>query len=589
MRRSLNTIGTLALLLCLPLLMAGCGDGGPEASEVAVDYDPAKDPNVNPAKAFEQPPEDRGEIDTDQTLYFHLGGSPNTLNPLFASSLYEFIVINTLYDSPFAFDQDFLWFVDETVVEHFEESEDFRTVTIKLNPDLKWHDGHPVTADDFVFSWQQILSDEVPSFTHKPGTDKITDVVAVDEHTVRFVQDDPTATRLWNLLYPVVPKHIFEKGKEENPDLKTGEYYNNQSRNPVGWGPYKIVEWVENDKIVLERWEDYHGDKPYFKRVVFKIIPDATVALLSFEKGDVDYLRALSSQQFAVETQRDSFTEMGYKVWSPEWAFSYIGWNMDGSNPFFADKRVRYAMTHAMNRPLIKEKISYNLTTYCEGIYHPDSWMFNPDIEMLTYDLDKAAALLDEAGWTVDPDSGWRTKEIDGKEVEFEFTLTFSQGNPTAVKIASIFQQDLKKLGVRMKTQVIEWSVFLEKARNHEFQAQMAGWGTGTDPDTGWNLWRSDQYEQGRNYVGYSNETVDKLFEEGRKEFDFEKRKLVYQKIHKEIYDDQPYTWLFNSPARSAINHRIQGIIFSPRGVTGFWPGMRSWWVAKQEAAVAAP
>jgi len=581
--------GLLVTMITATCVLTGCGGSGGEGGDVAVDYDPAKDPNVNPPSVFMPPPEDLSQIDTEQTLYFHLNGNPNTLNPLFASSLYEFLVINTMHDAPFGWDKDFKLFVNEEVVESFEESDDFTTIIITLKPGLKWHDGHPLTAHDFVYSWEQILDSDVPCFTVKPGTDKITECVAIDDRTIKLVQEDPTATRRWNLLFPLIPKHLFEKHKADQPDLKTGEYYNNLSRKPVGWGPYRFVEWQDNQTVVVERWEDFHGKKPYFKRIVFRIIPDTNVTMLSFEKGDVDYLRSMTSQQFAVESQRETFTDVGYKVWGQEWAFGYIGWNLDGSNPFFADKRVRYAMTHAMNRPLIKEKISYNLVSYCEGIYHPESWMYNPNIEQLDYDLEKSKALLDEAGWTVDPDTGWRSKVIDGKPVDFEFTLTFSQGNPNAIKIASIYQQDLKKLGIRMKTQQLEWSVFLEKVRNHEFQAEMAGWGTGTDPDTGWNLWRTDQYEQGRNFGGYSNASVDQLFEDGRQEFDFEKRALIYQQIHKEIYDDQPYTWLFNVPARSAFSKRVQGIMLSPRGATGFMPGMSNWWVAKQDAAIATP
>jgi peptide/nickel transport system substrate-binding protein len=135
-----------------------------------------------------------------------------------------------------------------------------------------------------------------------------------------------------------------------------------------------------------------------------------------------------------------------------------------------------------------------------------------------------------------------------------------------------------------MKTHTIEWSSFLEKVRKHEFQAQIAAWGTGTDPDQGWNLWRSDQYELGRNYVGYSNARVDELFELGRREFDLEKRSAIYQEIHKIIYTDQPYTWIYNAPILSAFNKRIRGVQFSPRGVYNFNPSFLGWWVKKGQA-----
>jgi peptide/nickel transport system substrate-binding protein len=570
----------LAVVL-IAVMLSGCRRPVPEETEEGGAYDPRTDPLVNPPSLFAEAPLDKTQIATDGTFYLLLEGSPNTLNPLFVSSMYEFTVVDCLYAGLFTFGKDMKWRVNEDMTESFDESEDHTSFVVKLKPGLKWHDGEPVTAHDVVYSWQQILDPEVPCQTQKPSVEPIKECVALDNLTVKFVQPEPLATRLWNLLFPIIPKHIFEKEKEKHPDLKTGEYYTKQSRMPVGNGPYRIVEWRENDKIVVERWEDYKGRKPYAQRIVFRIIPDTNMALLSFEKGQVDVIDRLSAQQFARETNSESFAKVGCKGWGVQWDLGYIGWNMDGSNPFFGDKRVRRAMTHALNTPRILDELYYNLATPCYGMYHPDSWMFNPDVKLLGYDPEKSRGLLDEAGWAVDEDDGWRYKQVDGRKVRFEFTILIAQGSPVAAPIAAILQADLKRLGVEMKTQSVEWSSFLERVRKHEFQAEMAAWGTGTDPDTGWNLWRTDQYEVGRNYGGYSNPRIDELFAEGRREFDFEKRRKIYQEIHRILYDDQPYTWLYNRPILAAFNRRIGGVQFSPRGVYNFDPSFYAWWVAK--------
>ncbi|HPD46288.1 MAG TPA: ABC transporter substrate-binding protein [Anaerohalosphaeraceae bacterium] len=568
-----------AVLFVASLALAGCRKppAGPEAADVT--YDPTTDPLVNPPVLFEPPPDDPALINTDETLFVQLDGNPNTLNPLFASSQYEGIVQGVLYTGPFSFDKDMNWMVNTEVVESFEESEDHTTFILRIKPGLTWHDGHPFTADDIVFSWRQILDPAVPCGTQKPSVEPITECVALDPLTVKYVQPEPLATRLWNLHFPIIPKHIYEKDKQNNPDLRSGDYYVLQSRNPVGSGPYRLVEWKENDKIVVERWDGYKGRKPYFKRIIFRIIPDSNMSLLAFQKGQVHVIENLSAQQFARETNTRTFADVGYKAWGTQWLFGYIGWNMDGSNPFFTDVRVRRAMTHALNIPRILDKIYYNLASPCYGVYHPDSWMANPDIKLLPYDLEKAAALLDEAGWTVNPNDGWRYKNIDGAKVRLEFTLLTPQGSPTAPQIAAILQEDLKKLGVDMKTRTLEWSSFLKCVRQHEFQAQTAAWGTGTDPDTGWDLWRTEQYDIGRNYIGYSNPRVDELFAAGRREFDPEKRRLIYQEIHKILYDEQPYTWIYNRPILAAINKRIRGVQFSPRGIMSFDPGISNWWM----------
>ncbi len=567
-------------LCCLFVaIISGCGK-----SEPIVAYNPANDPLVNPESLFDPAPEERSLIATDQTLYLNLDGSPQNLNPIFGSSQYEFTVTDLLFEQPFMFDNKMDWLVNPAWVDSYEESEDHFTATLKLKPGLTWHDGEPLTAHDIVYSWQSIIDDQVPCPAVKTGTIDIEECIALDDLTVKYVHKEAVPTAKWNILFPIIPKHLYEKGQEENPDLMTGDYYSELNRNPVGSGPYKLVEWAANERIVLDRWEDYPGEKPYFQRIVFRLIQDRNAQLLAFEKGELD-CTLLTHDQFANQTNGERFATVGVKLKKPEWSYYYIGWNMDGSNPFFNDKTVRHAMTHALNMPLILDNVLYNLADQAHGIYHPDSWMYNPNIELLLFDIAKAQQLLDEAGWLKDEQDGWRYKTIDGERVKFEFTLMLPQGSQVGPKIANYFQQDLRSIGVDMKTRTIEWATFQQMTRKHEFQAFIAGWGTGTDPDTGWNLWRTEEYNTGRNYGGYSNERVDELFTQGRQEFDHEKRKAIYQEIHNIIYDDQPYTFIFNRASTYAVNKRIRGVQSGPRGLFNFSPSIKGWWTPADQAA----
>ncbi|MDX9754292.1 MAG: ABC transporter substrate-binding protein [bacterium] len=559
--------------------LAGCGKPPVQPStEGGIVYNPASDPLVNPPSLFEPAPADRSQIDTEGTLYLNLDGSPQNLNPIFASSGYEMRILSALYEGPFTFDASMEWKINPVWVESYEEAPDHLSATMKLKPGLKWHDGQPVTAHDIVFSWQVICDDRVPCPAVKVGTMDVVDCVAVDDLTVKYVHKAAVATAKWNIQFPIIPKHLYEKERETNPDLKTGDYYTNLNRYPVGSGMYTLKEWVANERIVLERWEDYPGPKPNFKTIVFRLIPDPNAQLLAFEKEDLDCV-LLNGEQFAQQTTTsEAFKKIGYKIMASEWSYGYIGWNMDGSNPFFQDKRVRIAMTHALNIPLILDKVYYNLTEPCVGIYHKDSWMYNPAVVPLPFDLEKTKQLLDEAGWLTDTQDGWRYKEIDGQRIRFSFTMSIPQGAGTSVKIANYFQDDLRSIGVEMKTRTIEWATYMQQVQKHEFEACVAAWGTGTDPDTGWNLWRTEEYEVGRNYGGYSNPRVDELFELGRKEFDRVQRAKIYQEIHKIIYEDQPYTFIAYRPSLFAINQRIQGVQTSPRGIFDFDPGYTKWW-----------
>ena len=556
------------------------GEGGGESGA----YDPVNDPLVNPERMFEPMPEDASAVNTEDVLYRNIDGNPASLMPLFQSSTYEFYLAGVLFEGLFNFDADLNWQVNPNTVASFEAAPDESEYLVKLQPGLTWHDGHPFTAEDVVFSWESILDERVPCPAVRTGTDEIKLVEALDPLTIRMVHEEPLPTNKWNALFPIIPKHLYEVDKENNPDLKGGDYYTKLNRNPVGNGPYRFVEWKDNDKIVVERWEDYYGTKPTYKRHVFRIIPDPNILLLSFQKGDVDEFR-MTPQQFATQTLVDSEFEKagGVKVLSPQWAFSYIGWNADGSNPFFNDKRVRRAMTMACDIDRMRRELTYNLYEPCLGIYHPDSWMFNPNVTRIPYDLDQAAALLDEAGWKTDATrEGWRYKDVNGESIRFEFTLLIPQGSSLGAKIAAIFQEDLRSIGVKLNQQTQEWATFQQRTRKHEFQACTAAWGTGTDPDTGWNLWRSDQCDPegnfGRNYGCYSNPRVDELFELARHEFDHEKRRAYYQEIHALIYDDQPYTFLFNRGTFWGLNERIRGVQASPRGIFNFTPAEQAWW-----------
>ncbi len=557
--------------------------GGDERSSGRAVYEPGDDPLVNPAELFEPRPRDLGEIALQEELCVRLDREPGMLNPLFVADRGGFLIVNALFDGLFRVGSDMGLQVNREMVESLEESADHREVLVRLKGGFKWHDGRPFTTADVVYSWREINDPQVPCYYHKVGAGAISACVAVDELTVRFVQPDPTATRLWNLFFPIVPKHVFEKEKARHPDLLGGEYYQGQGRRPIGNGPFRMVQWQSNNRIILERWDGYAGEKPAFKRLVFKVIPDDRMALIFFEKEQVDVIDRLPAGLFALEANSAEFERVGCKAYGDRWKFYYIGWNMDGSNPFFADRNVRYAMTSALDVPGILRKVYYNLYSAGTGIYHPDSELFNREVAMVGYDPERAGRLLDAAGWEVDAADGWRYKEIDGEKVLFEFSLMVPQEIGAASKVAAIFQQDLAKLGVRMKVRRLEWVAFLEKIRNHEFQAELGFWNPGVDPDKDAKLWCSDQYAAGRNYIGYANEQVDELFERGRAEFDSARRRVIYQQIHEIIYEDQPFTWICNDATLAVFNKRIRGVELSPRGIFNFYPGLRGWWMPAGE------
>ncbi|MBN2842650.1 MAG: hypothetical protein JXM68_06140 [Sedimentisphaerales bacterium] len=606
------------LFFCLTCL-SGCT----EHSDT--EYDPATDPVVNPASMFEAPPADRSLIAENESIIITFRGSPSTMNPLFTSSYYDNIAVGLVYEGLFVAGTDMVTRPNPAVVEKLTESDDHMVITIKIKDNLLWQDGTKITAHDFAFAVEMLKNDKVPCYTYKSEMANLADIEVLDDYTLRYTMAQPMATRLDLVNYPYapLPRHIFEKDMVAFPDLKSGPYYQQQSQKPVGNGPYKLIEWVENEKMVFERWEDYPGNKPYLKRIIFIFQTDIQMSMLSFKAGQTDALEYVSGKQCALETNGPDFTAIGHKYVMPEWIYDYTGWNMDGSNPFFIDKRVRQAMAHVDNFDLINHKLAYNMLTPCYGIFHPTSWMFNKDVVRFDRDLDRAAQLLDEAGWKLGRD-GWRYKTVnfvliekevvdvntdekrmelrkvflnDGQEYttrpgeviketgsekrKFEFTLLSTATDGLPRPTTTIYQTDLLKLGVDMKIRLMEWTSFMNRVLKHDMEAWGAAWGSGTDPDGSKGCFRTDDYDNGRNYGGYFNAEVDQLFADAMVEFDREKRAELYRRIQAIIYEEQPYLFHDNRVSISVLHKRIRGMEKGSLGFCYSYPGLLNLWVPK--------
>ncbi|MFN0057319.1 MAG: ABC transporter substrate-binding protein [Planctomycetota bacterium] len=570
------TIAAGGALLFVGFLYAAAAQESPTL------YDPAKDPLVNPARLFETAPSDADQIDYDAVLYRNSDMRPTSLCPLFMSSTSEFYFQSALFEGLFQFDADLNFAVNEKLVAEFNESADHKTYTVRLKPGLRWHDGAPLTAHDVVYSFKTIMDPQVPCPTAKTGTDELEDVIAVDDLTVKIVHKRALATNKWNALYPLIPKHIYEVDQAQNPSLRAGDYYNKVNRAPIGNGAYKFVEWTD-ERIVLDRWDEFPGPRPHFKRIVFRFIADASVLVQSFCKQDLDEVR-LTAKQFATQILPGSdFAKVGSKIWKPQWSYSYLSWNMDGSNPFFGDVRVRRALAHACNMPQMLKDLTYGLSAQSAGIFARNSPWFTP-VELIQHDRKRAAALLDEAGWIIDPErDGWRHKVIDGKPVKFEFTVRIASSSQLQADFMAVIQQDLKRVGIDAKTQPMEAATLQEQIRNHQYQAAMQAFGTGVDPDVLSNIWHSASYspdgKSGRNFGGYKNARVDELFKLGRQEMDLEQRRKYYQELGKIIYDEQPYLFLEERSNLWGVSNRIRGVTVSPRGLFNYRPAEQGWWI----------
>jgi peptide/nickel transport system substrate-binding protein len=249
------------------------------------------------------------------------------------------------------------------------------------------------------------------------------------------------------------------------------------------------------------------------------------------------------------------------KIYSqPALGYTYIGYNL--KNPLFQDRRVRQAFTHAVNREEIVQYVLYGFGTVISGPFPSHLWYYNPNVKPFPYDPQKARALMAEAGWKDTNGDGVLDK--DGQP--FRFKLITNSGNDVRRDVGVLVQRQLRELGVDVTFEVYERSVFLKNFINAKhFDACILGWGLSPDPDD-YQIWHSSQIERGFNFVSYKNPGVDRLWEEGRREYDQGKRKAIYWRIHELMAEDQPYTFLFSPIGMSALQNKFVLVENGPSG-----------------------
>ncbi len=538
-------------------------------------------------------------IDYDATIQKHAPSDAKSTNPLLMSSVTDFELADFCGFSLFGFDGDFNAFASPDSVVSWQISKDRTVDKVVLRDDLTWSDGKPITAYDIEFTYRAIMSHKVPCSAVRSGTEELLNVKAYDARTVVFFHKKSLVTNKWNVNFPIIPKHIYEKTISQDPTLGDSEEHVKLELAPVTGGAYEITKLVTGVKIVLKRRKSYYmhkgkqvRDKPHFKKIVFNIVGDTSVALLKLKKGDLEEMVLKPAHWHSTETQNESFYKKNTKAYGIEWVCFSFFWN--NKVLFFKDVNVRRAMSYAFAHDEMIKTHRYGMDEKATGIFHPASkWAIKPALPAYSQDLDKAAKLLTKAGWIDHDGDGYLDKEIkdrDGKHLRYlKFRFTMAVPNKqSAISICSLMKENLDRLGIQCDIKPTEFTVLTENLRNHKFQAALGGWGTGTDPDTSENLWTTKAITEGRNYVNYSNPYVDYLYKKGKTEFNEQKRIKIYQEIQRVLYRDQPYTWLYYRNALYGFNKKLRGYNFSPRGPYNYGPGFGSIYRKKTTKAIPA-
>ena len=516
--------------LVLIILLVGCADTGEQKTK------PVRLPNVSQA-------------DANGRLVFSLGGEVSILNPILSTDTTSSAVEGTIFSGLTRINEKLEVIPD--LARSWKISKDGKVWTFYLRRDVKWHDGQAFTARDVVFTFNAILNPKVNSVRRgdymidgRPIKFK-----ALDKYTVQAVLPAPFAPFLVRSGMSIIPQHLLA-GK----DINTAEF----NRKPVGTGPFMFKEWMTGDHLTVVRNSNYYLGQPKLAAIIFKIIPDANARLVALEAGEVDEAGIPPKDYKRMKCLQ------GINVFDYDsLVYTYLGFNL--AKPKFADKKVRQALAYATNKQQLISLIFKGLASPAYAPSAPISWAYSDKVAKYPYDPEKARQLLKEAG-----------------AESLEFTILTNQGNKEREKAAVILQQQYKKVGVKVKIRIMEWSALLKivnaPKKDKDFDAVLMGWSLGLDPDA-YTIWHSSQNPRGFNFIGYNNPQADKLVLLGRTTMDRAKRQKIYAKLWEIIADDQPYVFLWYPKSIAGVSERVGGL--SEPGPAGLFLNLEKVFVTK--------
>ena len=432
-------------------------------------------------------------------------------------------------------------------------------IEFKLRPNVKFHDGHILDAGDVKFTYEAILNPKNLS-PRIADYEPVKTVEVIDPRTLRIVYKRLYSPALNTWAMGILPEHLLNAEVLKKEALRLGKdpqtFSMRQSefnRNPVGSGPFVFREWKSDQYIHLDRFEAYWEGPPNYKKYFFRIIPDPLTQEMEFYAGTLDVYGGGTPPHGIPPHQNERFqNDPRYQsISDTAFGFSYIGYNMRRKP--FDDIRVRRALTMAIDVDKIIQYVLYNQGERITGPFVKQTDFYNPRITPTSYDPAGALELLAQAGWKRNK-NGWLEK--DGKR--FEFTLITNNGNDRRKSILAIAQDAWKQIGIDVRTDLLEWSVFIEeRVDKADFDAIVLGWVMSVDPDL-FQIWHSSQTNPYQlNFVGFKSQQADDLIIKIRQEYNHDKRVRYCHQLHEIIAREQPYTCLFVRKWTTILDKRI--------------------------------
>lgn len=537
-----KTIAVLMTVLMLMSLIVGCSVGAPEKN-AGTNQDGAQKNESNPPSEQNNKVENNNSDNVsnqpmrqDNVLkYANWSNLVGALHPDFAVGAGQDVnITDVLYEPLVRIGLNNK--LECVLAESYEISDDAKTVTFYLRQGVKWHDGVEFTADDVKFTIESnATKGYVGSYAgnvkliegyddfNNGKLDSLSGVEVVDKYTIKITTSEIYGPFMYKIgeLLKIVPKH-----KWENIPANERQNATDELRSPIGTGPFKFKEFVVDQYIMLEKYDDYWNGQPKIDGILYKYMNQDT-AQASALNGELDMMQISSMNPDDIKT----YTDAGFDIQELWWtSIQYV--ILNNENELLKDKRVRQALTYAVDRQGIVDGI-YDGYASVENTPYISSQWGSPDkskINLYEYNPQKAIDILtDEVGWEYKDNKMY----VDGKEVSFE--LMCPTGNKSRERAAPVIQQNLKDIGINIDLVTMEMATQVTRLESGDFDMGMMGNGM-PDPDMQWLFGTGES----SNYERYSSEKADAMLLDGVSHLTQEEREPIYQDFAIFINDEMP-------------------------------------------------
>lgn len=555
----------LFLMVALMLVLSACGGTAPEAP--AAEAPAAEEPAAEAPAAEEPAPTFSG------TATITFVQEPDNLNPMYTQMSFSGYLRPFYLKPSWDFDENgnpvAVLVKEVPSAENGGLSADGKTITFNLRDDVKWSDGEPLTADDYAFTFEMIMSDKNTPLGRYPYDKYVDSVVAQDATTVVINLKEPFAAWQTTLFYWILPKHILQPVFDADGNIDQAEW----NRNPtVGLGPFVFSEWETGSHLAFTANPVWYNP-PKLEQVFVRIVPDDAAQEAAILAGDTDIGTFLSSDQIQ-KLEADGKVDVvpvtsGYnEAW-------FLNVNPDTTHPAMLDVNVRKAIALASDRFTIVSDLLMADINPVNATYWDMTPAYQSGLEPYPYDPEEAKRLLDEAGWV--DSNGDGTRDKDGKELVLRYITNTRE---LRKNVQAVVQQQWAQVGIGAElvnhSSDIFWNTFNDGGPmalgEYEIAEYSSAQNAFPDPDT--ELFTCEQVvnadnPDGTNDQGYCNPELDELFKQQAVEMDPANRKELFNQIQQIMYDDYVYVGMWNDPDLWSVSSRLQGVKFS--GVYPFW------------------